>query len=164
VLGWESLRAASSAGLAVDASATAAGEALLKQLKEVPTGEEHWMFKFYKNASSIRVLYSMNYRHEQVYQDCVRRIVKIAHEDDLPFVEAGGEEYLAFYLVTECLLQQTDALAQSWYPTVRDKLIRVQNNDGSWTGHHCIKDRTFCTAAALLSLQAANFYMPTSNL
>ena len=27
---------------------------------------------------------------------------------------------------------------------------KVQNEDGSWTGHHCITGRTFCTAAALL--------------
>jgi len=25
----------------------------------------------------------------------------------------------------------------------------VQNADGSWSGHHCITGRTFCTAAAL---------------
>src|SRR5690606_24114456 len=62
VLGWECLRAASSGGLRVDASATAAGDALLKQLRKAPTQGDNWMFEFYKNASSIRVLYSMNYR------------------------------------------------------------------------------------------------------
>lgn len=164
VLGWESLRAASSAGMRVDASATAAGKALLKQLRAANRQDANWMFRLYKNASSIRVLYSMNHRDDPAYQECVRRIVRIAQENDRPFAEAGGEEYLAFFLVTECLLQERGAPARSWYPTVRDKLIRVQNLDGSWTGHHCIKDRTFCTAAALLTLEAANLYMPTSNL
>ena len=31
-------------------------------------------------------------------------------------------------------------------------LERIQNKDGSWSGHHCITGRTFCTAAALLVL------------
>ena len=28
------------------------------------------------------------------------------------------------------------------------KICGVQNSDGSWTGHHCITSRTFCTAAS----------------
>jgi len=35
-----------------------------------------------------------------------------------------------------------------------DNLERIQNRDGSWSGHHCITGRTFCTAAALLVLLA----------
>ncbi len=164
VLGWECLRAASSSGLKVDASATAAGDALLKQLKEAPTHGDNWMFEFYKNASSIRVLYSMNYRRDPIFETSVEKIMKIAREDDRPFFQAGGEEFLAFYLVTECLLQERNERWQPWYPTVRDKIVRVQNADGSWTGHHCITARTFCTAAAMLTLQAANLYIPASDL
>lgn len=164
VLGWECLRAASSSGLKVDASATAAGDALLKQLKAAPTHGDNWMFEFYKNASSIRVLYSMNYRTDPIFETSVEKIMKIAREDDRPFFQAGGEEFLAFYLVTECLLQERNERWQSWYPLVRDKIVRVQNADGSWTGHHCITARTFCTAAAMLTLQAANLYIPASDL
>jgi len=164
VLGWESLRASASAGLRIDASARAAGEALLAKLKAKNTDERNWMHDFYKEASSIRVLYSLNYRQEPVFDECVKRILRIAHEDPRPFTQAGGEEFLAFFLVTECLLQERQPSWQSWYPTVRDKIIRVQNNDGSWSGHHCITARTFCTAAAMLTLQATNLYMPASNL
>ena len=164
VLGWECLRASASAGLKVDASAQLAGDALLRGLKVQADVEQGWMHDFYKNASSIRVLYSLNYRQDPTFQDCVRRILQTARDDDRPFVQAGGEEYLAFFLVTECLLQQRDFDWQSWYPTVRDKLIRNQNGDGSWSGHHCITARTFCTAAALLTLEAASLYMPLSNL
>jgi hypothetical protein len=38
----------------------------------------------------------------------------------------------------------------------------VQNGDGSWTGHHCITSRTFCTAAAVLVLSAPNRMLPIS--
>jgi len=34
--------------------------------------------------------------------------------------------------------------------TVKD--TGIQNQDGTWTGHHCITGRTFCTSAALLVL------------
>lgn len=164
VLGWECLRASSSAGLKVDASAKLAGDALLAGLKQKSATEQGWMHDFYKNASSIRVLYSLNYRHDPVFEECVQRILNTAKQDDRPFVQAGGEEFLAFFLVTECMLQERDESWQAWYPTVRDKLIRIQNGDGSWSGHHCITARTFCTAAALLTLQASNLYMPISNL
>ncbi len=164
VLGWESLRASNSCGLKVEASAKLAGEALFKQLQSRSASNGDWMQDFYKNASSIRVLYSLNYRDDPVFRQCVERILQVGRTDDRPFVQAGGEEYLAFFLVTECLLQEKIESWQAWYPIVRDKIMRTQNQDGSWTGHHCIKDRTFCTAAALLTLQAPNLYLPISNL
>ena len=164
VLGWECLRASASAGVKVDASARLAGDALLKEIQQQNANQQGWMHDFYKNASGIRVLYSLNYCEHPAFDQCISRILKTARQDDRPFVQAGGEEYLAFFLVTECLLQERDAQWQAWYPTVRDKLIRQQNGDGSWSGHHCITARTFCTAAALLTLQAANLYMPLSNL
>ncbi len=39
-------------------------------------------------------------------------------------------------------------------------LDRVQNEDGSWSGQHCITGRTFCTAAALLTLMADRAPVP----
>jgi hypothetical protein len=30
--------------------------------------------------------------------------------------------------------------------------MAIQNNDGSWEGHHCITSPVFCTATALLIL------------
>lgn len=163
VLGWESLRAASSCGFKIDASAEKAGEALLKKLKQVANREEHWMHNLYKDASGVRVLGSLGMRKDPAFQACVDRIVHVAKTDDRPFIYAGGEEYLSFYLATECLIQDPQDNWRAWYPTVRDKLIRVQNRDGSWSGHHCITSRTFCTAAALLALQAPYKLLPISD-
>lgn len=164
VLGWESLRAASSCGLTVDASATLAGEALRTHLQKSLGRSDGWMHDFYKNASTIRVLHSMGYYDDEIFQDCVKRTLEFAQQDDRPFRMAGGEEYLAFYLVTECFLQRPDEQWQEWYPVVSKKIMDQQNADGSWTGHHCITNRTFCTAAALLMLQSANYNLPISNL
>src|SRR5262249_1667192 len=139
VMGWESLRAASSCGMKVEASAQLAGKALFKKLKAKNEDHGDWMQNFYKTASTVPVPYALNYRADPVLQLSVQRILNIAAKDARPFTEAGGEEYLAFFLVTECLLQGKDESWQAWYPTARDKIIRVQNSDGSWTGHHCIK-------------------------
>ena len=120
------------------------------------------MHELYKDASSIRVLYSLGYKGDPAFEECVGRTLRIAEADDRPFTHAGGEEYLAFFFVTECLLHERNPQWQVWYPTVSKKIIRVQNRDGSWTGHHCITSRTFCTAAAILVLTAPNRYLPIS--
>ena len=39
-------------------------------------------------------------------------------------------------------------------------LDRMQNGDGSWSGAHYISGRTFCTAAALLTLMADRTPIP----
>jgi hypothetical protein len=165
VLGWESLRAAHSCGLKVEASAKLVGEALREHLKKsMGSSSEGWMHDFYKDASIIRVLHSMGYRSDPAFKTCVERTLRFAKHDSRPFQLAGGEEYLGFFLVTECFLQQPEAESQEWYPVVSKRIVDQQNADGSWSGHHCITDRTFCTAAALLTLQSANYCLPISNL
>jgi len=165
VLGWESLRASNSCGLKIEASAELAGKALLERLKaEQNSPNEDWMHKFYKEAASIRVLYSMGYRNDPIFEEAVTRVVDFVQSDTRPFIQAGGEEYLAFSLITECLIQNPRDSWKPWYPSVSKKLIRVQNGDGSWSGHHCITARTFCTAAAIMTLQAPDRCLPISDL
>lgn len=163
VLGWESLRASESVGLRFEASTENTAEALLKMLRSHVQAQD-WMHSFYKDAASIRVLYSLHHRDDPAFQDCVARIQQTVRTDNRIFAQAGGEEYLAFFLVTECMLKERNESWQSWYPTVRDRLLAIQNRDGSWSGHHCITSRVFCTAAALLTLQAPNLYLPISDL
>ena len=42
-------------------------------------------------------------------------------------------------------------------------LDRIQNSDGSWSGHHCITGRTFCTSTALLVLMADRSPIPATS-
>lgn len=163
VLGWESLRSAHSCGLSVNASAERAGTTLLERFKHKSTPED-WMHNFYKEASGIRVLHSLGHHDDPAFNECVERLIHLARTERRLFVQAGGEEYLAFFLVSECLLQNPRPSWEPWYPTVRDQLVRQQNRDGSWSGHHCITARTFCTAAALLTLQAPYRFLSVSDL
>ena len=52
---------------------------------------------------------------------------------------------------------------QRWNRSINDNLERVQNQDGSWTGHHCITGRTFCTSAALLVLTLGSDNAPIAS-
>jgi hypothetical protein len=80
----------------------------------------------------------------------------IARLDDSRFIAGfgnnGGEEFLSYLLISETLVQRGDEDWKRWDNAIAKLVNRVQNEDGSWTGHHCITGRTFCTAAALLVL------------
>lgn len=161
VMGWVSLRACDFVGMKVGGAPEKTTEHLLKKLaaQSQPRG---WMHDLYKNAAGIRVLYAMKKENEPATKKTFEKVLDLINRDNTPFTQAGGEEFLAFHLITETMLQKGGSDWKKWYPVVRDKLIDVQNRDGSWTGHHCITSRTFCTAAACLVLSAPNRYLPIS--
>ncbi len=64
----------------------------------------------------------------------------------------GGEEFLSYLEIGEALKANDLNKFHEWDTKISEKLSRVQSNDGSWSGQHCITSRTFCTAAALLVL------------
>lgn len=72
------------------------------------------------------------------------------------FGSNGGEEFLSYLQTGEGLIMSKDVEWKKWYDNVSGKLVRIQNNDGSWNGHHCITSPVFCTATALLILSVNN--------
>ncbi|HEX3872179.1 MAG TPA: prenyltransferase/squalene oxidase repeat-containing protein [Pirellulales bacterium] len=70
------------------------------------------------------------------------------------FGNNGGEEFLSYMNISETLLAQGGKEWEKWDAQMSENLHRVQNSDGSWSGHHCITGRTFCTSTALLALMA----------
>jgi hypothetical protein len=70
------------------------------------------------------------------------------------FGNNGGEEFLSYMLISETLRARGGAEWERWDAAMAKLVGGVQNDDGSWTGHHCITGRTFCTAAAILVLLA----------
>jgi len=163
VMGWCCLRGAHFAGFAVAGNANRTADHLVKLMNQ-KLGQRRgsWMHTLYKNATGVRVLYAMGRDDEEVAKRAFDDALKLITKDNTPFSQAGGEEYLAFHLMTETMLQKGGADWKKWYPVCRDKIIGVQNQDGSWTGRHCITSRTFCTAAAVLVLSAPNRYLPIS--
>lgn len=68
----------------------------------------------------------------------------------------GGEEFMSFLQTGESMLVKKDNDWKNWYDNVSGKLIKIQNNNGSWNGHHCITSPVFCTATCLLILTIEN--------
>jgi hypothetical protein len=68
------------------------------------------------------------------------------------FGSNGGEEFLSYMNIGESLVLKGGDEFTKWDQSMTENLNRVQNEDGSWTGDHCITGRTFCTAAALMTL------------
>ncbi|MCH8042429.1 MAG: terpene cyclase/mutase family protein [Planctomycetes bacterium] len=161
VMGWVSLRGSYSAGFKVKAAADKTAKHLVSQMNS-QRNSGSWMHTLYKQATGIRVLYSLGKKDDPVTKKAVENVLTLITRDNRAFAQAGGEEFLAFHLITDTMLQSGGKDWKRWYPLVRDRIVKVQNADGSWTGHHCITSRTFCTAAALLVLSAPNRMMPIS--
>jgi hypothetical protein len=66
------------------------------------------------------------------------------------FGSNGGEEFLSYMLIAETLSARGGEDYERFHGAMTTLLAGVQNSDGSWSGHHCITGRTFCTATALL--------------
>ncbi|MCA6435009.1 MAG: hypothetical protein IM600_11455 [Bacteroidetes bacterium] len=82
---------------------------------------------------------------------------KAMQEDVLNgFGNNGGEEFLSFLQTGESMIVSKDNDWKKWYDNIGGKLIKIQNDNGSWNGHHCITSPAFCTATCLLVLSIEN--------
>jgi hypothetical protein len=86
---------------------------------------------------------------------------------DAKFVQGfgcnGGEEFLSYLDISEALIANDKARWQEWNSKIGENINRIQNEDGSWMGQHCITSKTFVTAAALLVLMVDRKSSPTMN-
>lgn len=72
------------------------------------------------------------------------------------FGSNGGEEFLSYLQTGESMVINKDNDWKKWYDNVSGRLLQIQNDDGSWSGHHCITSPVFCTATCLLILSVNN--------
>ncbi len=70
------------------------------------------------------------------------------------FGNNGGEEFLSYMMTSESLVVTGDREWDRWHKRMNQLFARVQNPDGSWSGHHCITSPVFCTAAVILTMTA----------
>jgi len=81
-----------------------------------------------------------------------------AQRDDVMegFGNNGGEEFMSYLQTGEGMIIGKDQSWKTWYDNMSGRLVKIQNNDGSWNGHHCITSPVFCTATCLLILAVNN--------
>ncbi|QDU22841.1 prenyltransferase/squalene oxidase repeat-containing protein [Urbifossiella limnaea] len=80
------------------------------------------------------------------------------------FGSNGGEEFLSFMHISESLVLKGGKDWTDWDTKMRTGLEKAQDGSGSWSGHHCITGRTFCTSAALLVMTADRTPFPVDVL
>jgi hypothetical protein len=89
----------------------------------------------------------------------VREIARInGRLSDSKFVEGygsiGGEEFFSYLNISDGLKRSGGKEWKAWYSKISDKILKLQNDDGTWAGHHCITGRCAVTSAAILNLTA----------
>jgi hypothetical protein len=75
---------------------------------------------------------------------------------DSTFVEGygsmGGEEFFSYLNVSDSLKRSGGREWAEWKSKITQKILKLQNDDGTWAGHHCITGRCAVTSAAILNL------------
>ena len=90
----------------------------------------------------------------EIYESAKNR----AQQEDVMtgFGNNGGEEFISFLQTGESLVVNQDKDWRKWYDDMSGRILKIQNQDGSWNGHHCITSPVFCTATSLLLLTVEN--------
>jgi hypothetical protein len=92
-------------------------------------------------------------RLAQAAEQNVEQLKRLNDENLLAgFGNNGGEEYLSYLLTSESLVIAGGEKFHQWNDKMHGRLQKIQNGDGSWTGHHCITSPVFCTAAVVQCL------------
>jgi hypothetical protein len=68
------------------------------------------------------------------------------------FGSIGGEEFFSYLNISDSLHRSGGPPWEKWNAEMTAKLLTMQNEDGTWAGHHCITGRVAVTSAAILML------------
>jgi hypothetical protein len=61
-------------------------------------------------------------------------------------------EFFSYLNVSDGLRRAGGEEWTRWNRQITAKVLALQNNDGTWAGHHCITGRVAVTGAAILNL------------
>jgi methionine-rich copper-binding protein CopC len=68
------------------------------------------------------------------------------------FGSVGGEEFFSYLNISDSLHRAGGQEWERWNADMKEKVLKMQNEDGTWAGHHCITGRVAVTSAAILIL------------
>jgi hypothetical protein len=68
------------------------------------------------------------------------------------FGSMGGEEFFSYLNISDSMKRVGGEAWSKWHAGITQKIIGLQNSDGTWAGHHCITGRVAMTSAAILNL------------
>jgi hypothetical protein len=64
----------------------------------------------------------------------------------------GGEEFFSYLNISDSMKRVGGDAWSKWHANITQKILDLQNTDGTWAGHHCITGRVAMTSAAILNL------------
>jgi hypothetical protein len=64
----------------------------------------------------------------------------------------GGEEFFSYLNISDSMKRVGGDAWSKWNVGITQKILGLQNSDGTWAGHHCITGRVAMTSAAILNL------------
>ncbi len=70
------------------------------------------------------------------------------------FGSMGGEEFFSYLNISDSLHRTGGAEWDRWNGQIKTQLAKLQNDDGTWAGHHCITGRVAVTSAAIMTTLA----------
>jgi Squalene-hopene cyclase C-terminal domain len=70
------------------------------------------------------------------------------------FGSIGGEEFFSYLNISDSLHRTGGPAWEKWDRDIKTKIVKLQNEDGTWAGQHCITGRVAVTSAAILMLLA----------
>jgi Squalene-hopene cyclase C-terminal domain/Prenyltransferase and squalene oxidase repeat len=68
------------------------------------------------------------------------------------FGSVGGEEFFSYLNVSDGLRRTGGPEWNQWRTEITARILKLQNEDGTWSGSHCITGRVAVTSAAILNL------------
>ena len=68
------------------------------------------------------------------------------------FGSMGGEEFFSYLNISDSMKRVGGDAWSKWHLNITQKIVGLQNSDGTWAGHHCITGRVAMTSAAILNL------------
>jgi hypothetical protein len=68
------------------------------------------------------------------------------------FGSIGGEEFFSYLNISDSMKRVGGDGWSKWHASITQKILGLQNDDGTWAGHHCITGRVAMTSAAILNL------------
>jgi hypothetical protein len=107
----------------------------------------------YQSAQALEQLSRTAESREKNKEEIAAISVKLS---DAKFVEGfgsiGGEEFFSYLNINDSLKRTGGKEWSDWHSKITEKILKLQNSDGTWAGHHCITGRVAVTSAAILNL------------
>lgn len=136
------------------------GRADIKKLREYSSRLLESDRSLYPTACAVRIL--SGHPDPQEAAKAIRALLGKRLGGDYDNRMSEWDYMAAFYSVSALIHDEYRPAWRKWFPYVRDHLVRIQRNDGSWVVEYCLDCKVFATALALLTLQMPNRILPST--